>query len=477
MAKKFILNIAHNLKLSINPNINFRSDKLEFTLDAVNVVSKICWMIFFLLLLSSTLYSSSTNTGTYFFVAIILIIQLGLHVIRRLLSNNEMLPSVANDLYFLIFTSLIALSLFINTILYKDLVNIWGGKDFRAISGVSIISFWFVYFLISYNFSTKDSFKSLHKLLSFGYLISFVIGLIALGTFPISLMNIYALSNLGFLVLILTQKKLHIINIINFLVSTLFLLAMPAGMVQMIVFAFYFSVFIYILIRKFKTLGLAFEELNNKKFEYFEYLKRNYLTLLFIVSIIFSLLGVLWFSRNYDPFFFDKFSIGLKTIKFSYINNLLIGNGLLLNYGSIFFQFLSTYGVIPFIGFVLLTISMFKDCYTYIKSSSISKLGINLYYFSILAPILLYLIFENTGIDILMVVMVVIFTFISIQKQLFILGKEIAVSNVVLKFDGIRKDNSRFFLNFLRILAILFILISCFYLLSNLNYINIFINS
>ena len=474
MAKKFILKIAPNLKLSLIPNINIRKDKFEFLIDAVNSFSKISWIIFFLLLLSSTLYSS--DTGTYFFVAIILIVQLGLHIIRKLISTNEFLPSVSNDLNFLIFTSLIALSLFINTLLYKDLINIWGGRDFRAISGVSIISFWFIYYLISYNFSTKESFKTIQKLIGLGYLISFVLGLILVNSFPTSLMNLFALSNPAFLILFLTQKRGHIINTINLLISTFILFAMPPGITQIITFIFYFSIFIFIFIKKFKILAVIFEELNNKKINYFDYLKKNYLTILMIVSIVFSLLGVFWFSKNYDVLFFDKFSIGLKTIKFSQFNNLLIGNGLLLNYGSIFFQFLSTNGIVPFVGFIVLTIFVLKDSFKYIKLSSISKIGINLFYFAILIPIFVYFIFENSGIDILMIIVVIIFTFISIQKQLFVYNKEIKITNTVLNFEKVARENTRFFLNFLRTLAIIFVLISCFYLLSNLNYISIFIN-
>jgi hypothetical protein len=94
-----------------------------------------------------------------------------------------------------------------------------------------------------------------------------------------------------------------------------------------------------------------------------------------------------------------------------------------------------------------------------------------------MATILMYFIFENIGIDILMIILVLILTILSIQKQVFIVKNDILFSNVLASYGDIKKDNLKFFLNFLRVLAIIFIIFSCFYLLSIINYINIFISN
>jgi hypothetical protein len=252
---------------------------------------------------------------------------------------------------------------------------------------------------------------------------------------------------------------------------------MPSGIVQIIVFSSYFILFIVLLINQRSRLGIAFEELNIRKLSFFEYVKRNFLTILFIVSIIFSLLGVLWLSKNFNTFFFDKFIIGINTIRFPNINNLLLGNGLMLNEGSIFFQFLSTYGIIPALGFIFLIFILIRDSRKYLKTANIPLLGFNLFCYTIFFSIFFYLLFENVGIDILMIIIVLIFTLLSIQKQVYLVQKELVFSNVLADFDHIKKDNVKFFLNFLRILAIIFVFFSCIYLLSNINYINIFISS
>lgn len=475
MAKKFTLKIAPNFKLTLNPTLPIRKDRIGMTIDIVNALSKIIWIIFFLLVISSTLFSTDLGIGTYFFILVTIILQIFLHVVKGLLSKNDILPSIVNDIYFLIFTSVISFSLFINTILYKDAINIWGGKDFRAISGISMIAYWFLYYLVSINYSTKKDFKSILKLINFGVLISFVLGLLLTNTLPTDLTNILILLNPGLLILALSQKKLNSLYIVNFVLSTIIMFAIPAGIIQVIVFFFYFVTFIFLLIRKRRSLGMLLDGLNAKKTPLISFFKKNFTAILMLVSVVFCLIGIIWLLKNFNVFFFDKFIIGTNTLRFSQINNLLIGNGLLINYGSIFFQFFSTYGLLPVIGLLLLLYIGFKDVYLNIKTRKISKLGVNMFYISTLATFFLYLIFENTGVDILIAFIVIIFSLMSIQKQISI--KELVYANDVRNFDLVKQENYKFFFKLLRIFAIIILFVFCIYLLSNLNYINIFIKN
>jgi len=114
-----------------------------------------------------------------------------------------------------------------------------------------------------------------------------------------------------------------------------------------------------------------------------------------------------------------------------------------------------------------------KGPFHFLSSSKITIIGLNLFYLIEIALLLIYLLLENVGIDLILIVLVVLISLVSIQKQIFIYRKELNFSCDVIKFDSIHKENHRFFYDFLRILAIMYIFFLIFYLLSDLNYISI----
>ena len=475
MSKFFIIKLTPGLKISVNPNlpVDFKGGFWKILFDLTNMISKVCWIVFFILLLSSTLFDKEVGIGAYLFTLIIILFQLFLQIIKNFCTKNDLFPSVANDFVFLILTSLISLSLFVNLIMYKDSVNVWGGKTFHAISGISFILYWFMFYLLGINFATKKKFHQLVKLFSISFLISFIVSLIFSNNIPVDLLVILAIFNPGWLILTLTQKKNILIYFLNFIVSLFIFCFISNDLIHILIFTIYFSLFLIVLFKKRNTLLSLFKNLDNRKIPFLTYLQNNYLIIIFIFSLIFSLVGLVWFRMNFGMFIFDKVIIGFNSVKFTHINNVLLGNGLFPNGGSVLFQFLSTFGVIPFIGIILIILYLIRGLLSIIKSSSLSRVGLNLFFLIELILLLTYLFLENIGINLILIILVVLITMVSIQKQIYLIGKELNFSDEISDLSFIEKKNHRFFYNFLRILFCLLITITFLYLLSNLNYINI----
>ena len=192
---------------------------------------------------------------------------------------------------------------------------------------------------------------------------------------------------------------------------------------------------------------------------------------------MFSLIGIIWLAQNFNSFYFDKILIGFKSLKFPTITNLLLGNGYTASEGSTFFQFFSIFGLIPTIGLISLFSYINWGTLKYLQSKEINRIGLNL---SLLITILIfssYLIIENIGVDLIILLLVLLMTILSIQKQVYLSKKEIEFSKEVFDFASIKEENHRFFYQLLRIFSLCLILFIIIYLLLNLNYINIFLQN
>lgn len=64
-----------------------------------------------------------------------------------LLGKADYLPTVSYDLLLLTYTSVIAVSLLLSIVSQRDSFPLWGGSSYRIISGLSLIAYWFVYYL------------------------------------------------------------------------------------------------------------------------------------------------------------------------------------------------------------------------------------------------------------------------------------------------------------------------------------------
>ncbi|MEI7579366.1 MAG: hypothetical protein WCJ58_05000 [bacterium] len=158
MNKIFQINIGPKISLKFQSN---ESDQKYKSINwkifrVLSLLQKISWMVFFasffvLPVFGGKNQEQATLIYLYFFV----IWHFALHLSRSILVRDNFLPVVPFDLILLLFTTFVTSSLFLTTVAHETSYNIFGGRDFKAFSGVSIIAFCLLYFLGVAGYLTK----------------------------------------------------------------------------------------------------------------------------------------------------------------------------------------------------------------------------------------------------------------------------------------------------------------------------------
>ena len=150
MSKKYLLNVGPK-KFTFSTDIGlFRMrGGLAGLLDLLNNLTPLLWKVFLLLLFPAYFFLDINQPGVsylswlYGFMVVLLFMQ----IMKRILSRSDYLPTVPYDILLLIFVSVATISIFISLLVSKGEFSIWGGADLRIISGISLIAYWFVYYL------------------------------------------------------------------------------------------------------------------------------------------------------------------------------------------------------------------------------------------------------------------------------------------------------------------------------------------
>lgn len=481
MRSKIIIHLGPKLALPIDLSfLNIPKGKPGIV-DVINKLNILVSFVFLLGILIWELLGGSLNTNLITIIFGTVIVLLALNICKLIISKQELLSQIPFDIPLLTVTTIVAMSLFTGTAIFKNTTNIWGGANLRAIAGVSLIAFWFLYYLLA---SILNGKKMLQQALVSFWLAPIVALLTWLLTFR-DFINpqISFLSMLlpGSLILVLTQTKHRPLHIINLVIAIVMLFVGKDIYAIFITIVTFFVTFLIIIIKHRNSLGEKFRALDNfpkKRQEIASYINNNFIPLYLLFSTIVIIAGIFWLKDNMNKAFFYALTLGFQSISFAGIGNLLMGNGLNTIAASTVMRFVNIYGLIPCLAILASLFFIVKNILkAYKKTSSQSNRGLFIWLATLIGMCFTYLLLTPISSDLLVSIMFLALLFLGLFSQLILTKTKAETSLQIRSFEKIKNLKLRLALTIGQYVLIVAIILAVIYLLSSINYINIFLMS
>ena len=480
MARKLTLRLAP----SVNLNLNLKPPQIKLNrallLDLIIKLNRLLWLVFFVLAFSAQLFKDQADLGSLLWVYVFMLMLLGLQIIKKILGKGDYLPIVAYDAQLLLFTTFSAISLFASTINASNKnLNIWGGEDLRFISGLSIIAFWFLYYLTLANFSEKEGFAKLVKLLGISILLGLVFSVISGAGILLGLATIYIILLPSWLWLLLFETKARWFYFLNLLVAILLWRQIIDPVNTFVVWLVFAISFILLFLKNRLQLKKLFTRLNSdidklisKKLKLSQLLVKNAQVIYLVLAGLVSMIGIAWLVANKASGIFDLLTSGLSVfVKDLTVTNFFLGRGLVTIEGSFLTQLLYSYGVVVLLVLFFTVGLAIKDLLKYFFKKDVSKLSL---FASIVGVLLLMFLGKIT--DIIMLTFWLVFTLIGVYKMTQIDKRVIQINKGVREASPDLKENVRRTLHFVQFLAVIIIVVAVVYTLTLISKLTLFID-
>lgn len=479
MRSKIIIRLGPKITLPLNLSfLDIPKGKLGvFTL--VDKLSLIISLILILGVLTWELLGQSAGGSLTTIIYGFVIILFFLYVLKVALAKNQLIDQIAFDIPLLIFTTFIALSLFMGTAIFKNSTNIWGGSSLRMLTGVSIIAYWFLYYLLNTNLLKR---KLIQKSLLAFWLAPLYALLVWLVTFSDLLPDQQVVLGLmlpASIWLVLTQSKHVWLHVINVIISLVVLITFADRTVIAINIMIFTISMLVIVIKNKNNLVKLFTQLDKlpeAKNQWMTYIQQNSTVIYLMVSALAFAIGVFWAVNKLTNVVFDPLLLGFYSLQFNDITSLLLGNGLTTISASTMLRFIHIYGLIPTLALVGCGVVIIREMLkTYKVASTQSIKGIIVWLLTSALAGFLYLLLAGAYIETLIITLLVQLLFFGLIKQ-FVDNKTISTRKVeMVDFTSIKNIRNRDYLKILQICFIILVFFAAYYLLSSLNYINIFL--
>lgn len=394
MSSKYILKLSSKRNISVDlGSIQLRYG-LAGLLDFLRLATSVFWPVFVLLLGVSGLYYNVDDPGlgiilwVYAFVVILLFIQ----ICKRILGSTNYLPSVSYDLLLLFFTSIAVISIFISLLSSSLGFSIWGHKELREISCLSIIAYWFLYYVI--NATHLDLAKLMRSVtyLSLAPVLVAVVNFISGNSLVYSIDDLMILTAPVWMVMFLSHDKNKLLYLANLLLSLLalvnssFLTAVMGMWVSLVV------LFVLTLLRNRHQLPELFKDLNkgidgviDRKTGIAKMITENSQALILFFSLLFAVVAGIWIRLNSQVGIFYNLENGVGSVNFSGgIVKALFGNGLVQLNATALTTFVNDYGLVSTLLFIVFLAVVVRNL---IKEILKDKEQTPLFYFSLLSII------------------------------------------------------------------------------------------
>jgi hypothetical protein len=400
-------------------------------------------------------------------------------ILRKLFLEGEHFPTVPFDLPLLTLTTFISFSFFYNTAVAQVNTNIWGGKSLQEISGVSLITYWFYYYLLFTSIKNKAGLKKLLQAFYFSPLISILGALIFNLQLSYSTFTVIALLHPMFLYLSLNSKNNSKLHLLNLIISTLFIFSGIAKWSYLTLYLFYLLQIIYLIFQNRRVLPVLFRSLDQglSLKHIGKYIRNNSTIILIMLSLLFIFLSSSSIYSSIKQSDFLALEKGYTQISKLSGLEYILGVGLKGLEAPQVIQFLATYGLVTGLAALIvfaIVSKQFRKILVHTHDKSLTKLFSSLIIGMIPLLAMLFLTRADTTLfPIVILTMGTIYLLIkriSIDKLTVELNSKIATSTSL-------SANQSYFLKLMKILLIIIFLLSFIYLLSYLNYINIFINT
>lgn len=482
MSKKMIIRFNPKYSLRFDPSFfKLRPGWQAIFFDIADKLLQILIPLYILLIFSFDLLSGTQGIGSIISLYALIITALILQIVKRVLGKSEYLPQVSYDLILLFFTTLIAISLFYHTAIAKDQINLWGGYSLRTISAISIIAYWFFYYLILSNSRDKKSLGLLIKSFFWAPIVMGVITLISFREIPVATSTAISCFIPGLIILLLTQKKNLLVIFINLIFAlTITFISNNAFAIFSILVTFILT-FIIILVSKRNKLFNMIRSLDKItrseiKKEPLALINKHSLLIFFFLSLIISLYSLFWLTRNLSQDFFNGIVLGLGSLKFAGITEFLIGNGMADSAGGKIWQLIYSYGLLPILTLCLFLFYFWRDQLKMIKSSlSLPILGLIFWAISTLFTLTILLLIQNSALEVVIIISIFLVSILIQLKLIYLDKKEYNYSRELNLLSNTKDSRNKFLLKLSQFVLASLLIIAAIYLLCSLNYINIFL--
>lgn len=480
MAKKILIALTSHSNFTIK--IPEKEDITNITKALDNISSFINNNIFGVLTLIFFFLPSINIDGNYSLMIIIyatLLIALFVKLLRRVYFHTEHSPLLPYDLPSLFLTTAIAFSFFYNTVITLNNKNIWGGREFNEISGISLIAYFVLYYLYYTSGFSKLRSNKLILFFLLSPLISFLFALLFNAQILPSAYILLILLHPMYLFIFLKGDRYILISFVNILISSYLLLINAYFLTTLTLIITYLFLVIFIIINKRNDLYKMIRYLDrlDKPFDLKKYIKRNSELIFLILSIIFVLIGARWIYMNVSQDEINTIVKGYSSLASMNGLSLLLGQGYILTEAPKAIAIILSYGLIPLLISIVIIYKFLKD----IKNTLLSlndKRARSMMRSLLLGiiPMIIFIFLSKNHTDLIFLCLTILISLILLIRSQFNDNVNIITSEKTTQEVSI-KANEQYFLNILKIIIIIIAFIILVYLLSFLNYINIFINT
>lgn len=431
---------------------------------------------FLLLFIGFEYLSWSGTTGSILYLYYAVIILLGFLTVQKLLLKGDFFPMVGFDIESLIFVSSFAISLFISIVVFQTKQNVWGGAELRSLSGLSIVSLWFVFYIIASYIVAKKSFNKAFTLFFIAPIVALLAFVFNLKAVVTNTADVIVLMQIGFIWLTFSKTNTKWLGLINLILSCILIFWATATAQVITLAALLFSLIVYVytnrknLAKYIVQLDKSTREFVHKKMSFPKLVSTNpqmFIFTVLILTMVVALFAVLNNPTRIDiiPYFVKGFNSVSGSQSWQ---TALFGHGLKSISASTAFTVIYSFGVLPIITFIFLAFRIIK---TLIKS--FHKINNNaegeaikgkfLILFVILINILVYMIFGH----ILDVVVVLFWVVLALISALIDVSnkRDIIQTNELYVFKDVTDESIKEFKEFLQKLFVLIFLTGLIYII------------
>lgn len=405
--KNYKLQLSENYTLRLKlPEFDTMKGLLLSILSLADQAITKYFYLFVLVLFSCFVFSDAAQVGYLSFFYTSVLILLGLHIVRKIVAKGSFLPAVPYDVVILSFTTVVAISLFATTVSSDLKYNIWGGPWLRIVSGASLISYWFFYYIFQLQVDSKAHFTKLKELLAISPLLALVINLFLGNEISNAIGLSLQLLIPAWLFLAITQAKHKKIYALTSLLSLVMLylnedkFILGANIVTFALLALvYLAKYYKDLGKRFNLLDKNVDSLITRKTSLKQVLQSNFEELYFVISALVGAIGLIWLKLNTEFDFLLPLTTGLRTVSETSVYDLFVGKGLILFRGTLLTQLIHSFGILALLLFVTIIVLVVRDliqAYKATKDSSVANKGTILFLLSGILGLVVNLVFYET---------------------------------------------------------------------------------
>jgi hypothetical protein len=468
--------MAKEIRFKISNKTSFAFKYGDYDLTPRGILGKIInlsrivsiiFIIFSLSFENVNILNGGTVIYSYYFILILIAFQL----LKRIIGKGDFFPSYSFDVQILFMMSFIALSLFINTVIFKTGQNIWGEAGMQSISGITMIMYWFMYYLLCLNLGVKGGGRRSIMYMNMAVIagISFVIinGSSNIAYFA----DVVILLIPGLIWLTFTQKKLFWYSLIALLITIIMLF----WATNYAIFAFFigigistiFQILVYRknLVRNLKTFFIDFKRVLIKNISFKKFIDKSYASLISIIDLIIIIIGIFWTVFNYSQIGTSN----LYTTGYKYYidglawNNITFGRALYGIESTGIFTTIFAYGVLPvLVGFIIIILGFVKMYKFLSKQKSMYVIGRFFALISILITLITFYVVSPLNNSVMIMIWVVI-ALLAISNELHVNKKQLVVSNEINTYSDVKEESIKEFMQILQKLLIILLIVLLVY--------------